>query len=99
MACAKDGTASFLRLFLLQRYYITASFLKTAMSFPASNTRIMCVCMASHSVALLGRVNNKPLALNGHMNNIENQCIIHLRTNHCYCINISIDTGLPTVLY
>ena len=69
MACVKAGTASFLG------YPVTliASFLKTAISFPATNTRITCVYMASCSIALVGRVNNKPLALNSHMHNVENQ--------------------------
>ena len=50
------GTASFLGypvtlLFFTQRYYITASFVKTVISFPTTNTRIACVYMASHNVA------------------------------------------------
>ena len=57
MACEKDGRASFLGypviFLLLQRYSITASFVKTVISFPATNTRIACIYMASHSVALV----------------------------------------------
>ena len=63
MACEKAGTASFLGypviLLLLQRYSITASFVKTVISFLATNTRIACNYMASRSVALVCRVNNK----------------------------------------
>ena len=44
-------------------------------------------------------MNNKPLALKSHIDNIENQCIIHLCTNYCYCINIGSDISPPTVLY
>ena len=102
MVCAKAGTAGFLgypvTLLFITRYYITASFLKTAISFPATNTRIVFY-MASHSVVLVGRVNNKPLALNSHMDNVEKQFIIHLCTNYCYCKNIGSDIGPPTVLY
>ena len=81
--------------FLLQRYYITASFLKTAISFPATNTRILYVYMVSRNVVLVSRVNNKPLALNSNIYNVENQYIIRLCTNYCYCINIGSDMGPP----
>ena len=54
MACEKAGTAGVLGypviLLLLQRYSITASFVKTVISFPATSTRIVCVYMASHSI-------------------------------------------------
>ena len=61
MACEKAGTAGFfgypvillLLPRLLQRYSITASFVKTMISFPATNTRIACIYMASHSVVLV----------------------------------------------
>ena len=57
MACEKAGTASFLGcpviLLLLQRYCITASFVKTVISFPTTNTRTTCIYMASRSVALV----------------------------------------------
>ena len=57
MACEKTGTASFLGypviLLLLQRYSIAASFVKTVISFPATNTRIVCIYMASRSVVLV----------------------------------------------
>ena len=56
MPCEKAGTASFrypVILLLLQRYSITASFVKTVISFPATNTRIACIYMASRSVSLV----------------------------------------------
>ena len=57
MACEKAGTASFfgypVTLLFLHRYSITTSFVKTVISFPATNTRITCICMDSHSVALV----------------------------------------------
>ena len=100
MACAKAGTASFLG------YPVTLLFITKALyncfiliSFPATNTRIASVYLASHSIALVGRVNNKPLALKSHMHNVENQYIIFLCTNYCYSINIGSDIGPPTVLY
>ena len=34
-----------------------------------------------------------------HINNVENQCIIRLCTNYCYCINIGSNIGPPAVLY
>ena len=43
-------------------------------------------------------MNSKPLARKSHMDNIENQFIISLCTNYCYCINIGSDIGPPTVL-
>ena len=56
MACEKAGT-SFLgysvTLLFLQRYSITASFVETVISFSATNTRILCICMASRNVALV----------------------------------------------
>ena len=33
------------------------------------------------------------------MDNVENQCIIRLCTNYCYCKNIGSDIGPPAVLY
>ena len=53
--------------FLLQRYYIqiyNCFFYLRLISFPATNTRIVCICMASHSTCC--RVNNKSLPLNSH---------------------------------
>ena len=41
--------------FILQRYYIqiyNCFFYLRLISFPATNTRIVCICMASHSIAL-----------------------------------------------
>ena len=94
MACEKAGTASFLgypvTLLLLHdpsfvTKVLTASFVKTVIGFPAINTKIACIYMASRSACC--RVNNKPLALMSHMNNVENrQRIIRLCTNYCYCI-------------
>ena len=100
MACEKAGTASVLGypviLLLLQRYSITASFVKTAMiSFPATTTRIACIYMASHSVALVAEWTISQ----SHMDNVENQCIIRLCTNYFYCINIGSDIGPLAVLY
>ena len=47
MACEKAGTASFLgypvTVLFSTRYSITASFVKTAISFPATNTRIVYI--------------------------------------------------------
>ena len=56
MACEKAGTASFLGypvilLFITKVYSITASFVKTVISFPTINARIVCNYMASRSVA------------------------------------------------
>ena len=58
MACEEAAnTASFLgypvTLLLFQRYSVTASFVKTVISFPATNTRIKCIYMASRNVALV----------------------------------------------
>ena len=56
MACEKAGKASLrypVILLLLQRYSITASFVKTVISFPVINTRIACIYMASSSIVLV----------------------------------------------
>ena len=57
MACEKAGTASFLdypvTLFFITRYSITASFVKTVISFAVTDTRIVCIYMASRGVVLV----------------------------------------------
>ena len=57
MVCEKAGTASFLgypvTLPFITRYSITASFINTVISFPATDSRIACFYMASRSVALV----------------------------------------------
>ena len=57
MACEKAGTASFLdypvTLFFITRYSITASFVKTVISFAVTDTRIACIYMASRGVAFV----------------------------------------------
>ena len=59
MVCEKAGTASFLgypvTLIFITRYSITASFIKTVISFPATDRIIACIYMASRSVALLSK--------------------------------------------
>ena len=57
MACEKAGTASFLgypvTLLLLATKVLTASFVKTVIGFPAANTRITCIYMASRSACCM----------------------------------------------
>ena len=57
MVSEKAGTASFLgysvTLIFITRYSITASFIKTVISFPATDSRIVCIYMASRSVSLV----------------------------------------------
>ena len=43
-------------------------------------------------------MNSKSLALNSHMDNVENQYIICLCTNYYCCINIGSDVGPPALV-
>ena len=89
MACEKAGTASFLGypvtpLFIAK---VTASyFVKTCDELP-SHKKLVFIWL----LAMKCRVSNKPLALNIHMDNVENQYIIRLCTGS--------DIGPLTVLY
>ena len=92
MARAKAGTASFLGypltvLFITKVLYNFFIFKDCDKLSSSKHNKIVCLYGFSQQV-LIGRVNNKPLALNSHVNNVENQYIIHLCTNYCYCINI-----------
>ena len=75
-------------LLFITRCSITASFVKTVINFPATNirqNRVYLYGFLERSACF--RVNNKPLVLMSHMDNVDNQCIIRLCTNYCYCIN------------